>query len=145
MTTLRPERRDELLHEARLFSRYLLGGGVTVSEEAALRYARADERLFADDEDARETAVVTFCRRHPWATGPLEAASGLLRPESLLRRKLLVMTAVLETSPEHAEAFLPARASLPALVGRLGALGAAATLKAALGTLLLPLASRARP
>ena len=46
--------------------------------------------------------------RHVWALGPLDAISALRRPKSILRAKLLLMSAILEARPEFSEKFLPA-------------------------------------
>jgi hypothetical protein len=128
-----------------VFGRYLLGRDGTGLPAAILeRYARACGLLFADVTDRRDLAVVLFARRHPWSLPFLDGASALLRPESLLRGKLILMLALLETSPDHAGAFLPAPRSWAACVTRVAARGALGALRAALGLLLLPLAGMDR-
>jgi hypothetical protein len=89
-----------LADEARLMARYLLG--VDLAPELVARYEQACTRLFSDAPDA----ALLFVRRHGWALPWLDAASGLCRPSSALRRRVLVMVAILETTPRHASFFL---------------------------------------
>jgi hypothetical protein len=132
----------ELEAEARLFTRYLLGR--EPPDELVTRYRDASRALFYEPVDPREAAVADYARRHPWSLPFLEAASALLRPGSLLRNKVLMMSAILETSPAFADEFLPRNASLAAIVLRVLGDGAAAALRAALGAPLLAAASRSR-
>jgi NADH dehydrogenase len=89
-----------LAEEARLLAQYLLG----VDPEPGLiaRYQDACTRLFGDIADGE----LRFVRRHAWALPALDAATGLLRPTSPLRQRILVMAAILETTPRHSPYFL---------------------------------------
>jgi NADH dehydrogenase len=89
-----------LADEARLMARYILG--VDLAPELVARYEQACAKLFSDDSDA----ALLFVRQHRWALPWLDAASGLCRPASALRRRVLVMVAILETTPKHASFFL---------------------------------------
>ncbi|MGH7896211.1 MAG: hypothetical protein ACREQL_16215 [Candidatus Binatia bacterium] len=131
---------DALAVEARLFGRYLVG----CEPEPALvdRYRAANRALFAAPLPAEDVAVVAFVRRHPWSIGFLDAASGLLRPGGLLRNKILLMAAILETTPEHADQFLPRHVGPVALVVRVGAAGTAAVVEALVGTVLHTVVAR---
>lgn len=134
-----------LEEEGTIFARYLLGReGTTVQAGILDRYARACGRLFADTADAADLSVVAFTRHHPWSLPLLDGACGLVRPGSLLRGKLILMLAILEASPDHCAAFIPAPRSWPAAVARLAALGLLGALKASLGILLLPVARASR-
>lgn len=96
---------DEVLAaEGRTFGRYLVGAVPTA--DIVARYVAASRTLFPAVGEA-DAAVVDFARRHPWSVGFLDAAAGFLRPGALLRSKVLVMAAILEASPEHADDFLP--------------------------------------
>lgn len=129
--------------EARLFSRYLLGGDA--APELIERYIVASRSLLRGPWDPRDAALLGFVHRHPWSVSLLDAACGLLRPTGLLRSKLLIMAAILEASPAHAAEFLPRASSTPSLLARLAALGAVAAGRAFAGLLLYLPASRMRP
>lgn len=91
--------------EGRILARYLLGEdpGARVLQlyDAAIR--RANPRP-VDDADAR---VLAYALAHPWSVGPLDAALALAGPRgAALRRRLLIMTAVLEVLPEYSDRFL---------------------------------------
>lgn len=96
---------DSAAHEARIFSRYLIGADPP--EDMIARYAAARAALFSELETGRDHALCDFVRRRPWSLPFLDAAAGVLAPQSLLRKKLLVMAAILEASPVFADVFLP--------------------------------------
>jgi hypothetical protein len=117
--------------EARLFARYLLGRDPP--EEMTERYVRANGILFLDSGDARDRRLLDLVRRRPALLGCLDAAAGLLAPNSLLRKKLLLMAAILEVSPLFAEEFLPRTLSIPRLLATLAGNAVTAGLKLVLG------------
>lgn len=127
--------------EAALLGRYLLR--CEPEPEVAARFEAGCRRLFGAASPADE-AVVRFAVRHPWSLPFLDAASGLAAPDSLLRRKIFLMFAVLETDPRHAEAFAAVPAARAWIVLKVGARALAGALKAAAGLALLPVARRAR-
>jgi hypothetical protein len=86
--------------------------------------------------------VLAWVRRHPWSVGPLDAACGLARPGGALRNRVLLMAAVLETTPEFADDFLPHHLGPLALAARVGVAGVLAVANALGGLLLLKLAVR---
>jgi len=94
---------DGVEREAAVFGRYILGRDV--DQRAVALYARALAVCNAG-WDQRDAGVVAFALRRPWALGALDGALALVRPRSLLRKKLLLMAAVLETVPEYADDFL---------------------------------------
>jgi hypothetical protein len=91
--------------EAATFGRYIIGGDV--NEMALALYERALTACGSawDDGDAN---VVQFVLQQPWSLGAIDGALALTRPDSVLRKKLLLMAAILETIPEYCDAFLPA-------------------------------------
>jgi hypothetical protein len=133
---------DPAALEALLFARYLVGR--VPPPDLVQRYRDASRTIWAGGAAAAEEALVTFVRRHPWAVGPLDAATSLLRPGGLLRSKILTMAAILEASPAFADDFLPRSVSTGALVWQIVAGGAAAGTQALIGLVLLPFARRAR-
>src|SRR5438477_612973 len=117
--------------EARLFARYLVGRPPPA--ELVERYRAANAAIFTEPVAREDAALVAFARRHPWSVSLLDAASGLLRPGSLLRNKILLMAAILETSPAFADEFLPRDARPLRLLLALLAHGTLAVARAALG------------
>jgi hypothetical protein len=131
---------QNLHHEAAALGRYLLGR--PAPKEALRRYVEGSLRLFDGTASREDLAIVAFVRRHSWSLPPLDAACGLLRPRSLLRQKLILMLAILETVPEIASDFLPVARPRALVVVRLLAAGLVAGLKTAAGLLILPAARR---
>jgi hypothetical protein len=126
----------DLRTEAIVFGRYLVGS--EPGEALIDRYCRANETLFADApaSDA-DHAVLDFARRHAWAVPMLDAAAGVTGGgESLLRKKLLVMTAIVETTPENVERTEQRSVGLPRLAMRVGVAGARAAFHVATGLVL---------
>ncbi|MBI2300044.1 MAG: lipopolysaccharide biosynthesis protein [Armatimonadetes bacterium] len=130
---------DELLRqEAACYARYLLG--VTPPPEMVDRYVAANAVLFAAPPSPADAAVLAFATRHPIALPWLDAAAAVLRPRSRLRRKLVVMLAILEAAPNFAERFLPRHGF--ALIPIAVAYGLISAIKAGGGVLLLLLLER---
>jgi len=118
--------------EAAAFGEYLLGR--EIDAESRQIYARAAAELHYDVTDA----ATRFALRRPWSIGALDAALALTQPAALLRRKLLLMAAVLEARPEYCDAFLPReRRKRDALI--VAAVAVRAALLGLLGLVLLPL------
>ena len=130
---------EPLEREAEAIGRYLLGSAPSAVEIE--RYVRGVRALFPD-APRRETAVVEFALRRPWALPLLDGACGLVEPDSLLRRKLILMLAVLETSPGLAEAFEPVTGPRAAVLARLCLRASKGAARCLAGLAILPLASR---
>ncbi len=114
-------------------ARYVLG--VRPSDELLDRYLRAEARvLAAEPPTTGDEAVAAYVERHPWALPLLDAGTAFVGDAPRLRRRLIVMTAVLEATPDHVEDTLPVDgAGLPATLVRLGMAGVTAGVKLALG------------
>lgn len=134
-----PEPSETIAAECRALTHALLCRDP--SPEVARRYAAANRKLFG--EHAPRSAALSFARRHPWSAGLLDAACGWRRPDDTLRRKMLILSAVLETTTTHANHFLPAHRGLPAMFALLFWNGAKGVAKALAGAMLLPVADRA--
>src|ERR671925_638162 len=104
--SVRPSR-ELLRSEAAVFARYLLGPESIISNDVLERYADGCETLFDASEAADDVAIVDFVRRHPWSLPCVDAAAALLSPQTLIRKKLLLLLAVLETTPAHVDSFTP--------------------------------------
>jgi hypothetical protein len=132
----------DLEEEARVFGRYLVGRLPT--RELIERYRAANQQLLTGPVPKAEASLLAFVARNPWSVSFLDAATGLLRPASLLRSKVLVMAGILETSPDFADEFLPRRSGRLALVLRLAGLGTLALVRFGVGALLLVTVARDR-
>lgn len=132
---------DARAAEARLFARYLVGR----EPPPALveRYVAASLQVLPPVPAAEDAAVLAFARRHPWSIGCLDAAAGLLRPGGALRSRLLLMAAILETTPDFADQFLPRQMGPLALVAYVAVTGVVAVLQAIVGTVVHRVARRA--
>jgi len=96
--------------EADQIALYIVGKHAGERERAL--YSRAMTALnlgLTGPESALWVSMLCSRRKMAWA----DAGLALLRPSSVLRRKLLVMVAILEASPEFAEDFLPRRCPPP--------------------------------
>jgi hypothetical protein len=129
-----------LAAEARLFGRYLVGR--EPGEAVVARYVAACRTHFAEPPRADDAAALAWVRRHGWSVAMLDAASGLLRPGGALRNRILLMAALLESTPEFADDFLPRHVGPLALAVRVGAAGAVAVANAILGAILLKTVAR---
>lgn len=117
----------ELRCEAVAFSRYLVGAAP--SDALVDRYVQANHVLFAAAPPAADdAALIAFARRHAWAIPLFDASMAVTKPGSLLRKKLLVMMAILETAPEFAARTSPRAVGVPRLVLGGAAAGATAAL-----------------
>ena len=99
--------RERLRDEARVFSRYLIGRDApqTVVE----RYLRIDAGPSSEPE-------LEWVRRCPFLLPFVDAGAGVLRPDSIVRIKLLRLTAVLEADTTNADFFLKDPPGAPALI-----------------------------
>jgi len=97
-----------LRDEGERFGRYLIGD--SVSPMLVDRYVSAmrSTHVLAEGRDRRLLGLV---ERHPWLLGVVDGGLALRRPGSVIRTKLLVMSAILEATPDYTSAFLPTRRS----------------------------------
>jgi hypothetical protein len=124
-----------LHHEAQLFTRYLLDADP--SPEIVARYVGANQVVFHGNGSVNDMALVRLATRRPATLPFLDAATGVLRPRSLLRRKLLLMASILEATPAFADDFLPEPLAGPRLLGRLAWAALTTTPKVVVGVALL--------
>jgi hypothetical protein len=90
----------ELHHEARQLARYLLG--VEPTPAVTERYVSACRQLWGSTSEP----VARWWRKHPCFLPVLDAAAGMMLPQSLLRKKVLLMAALLEATTEYTDFFL---------------------------------------
>lgn len=136
-----PARPDAmLLAEGRALGRWIIGR--PVDAEFVERYASAHAHLLLTTDDPGDRAVLAYAIAHPRLLPPLDAASALVRPQSILHRKALLMTAILEASPTHAEMFLPRTRGWAGLLALAAGVGIVTVMQLALGLPLLALLRR---
>jgi len=134
----------DLRREAMWFARYLIDA--VPSEALIERYVRANAKVLHEAPTARDEAVLAFVHAHPWSLGWLDAGTAFTRGAPLLRKKLVVMMAILETTPAHVDATAPVDdVGIPQLVWRLGRAGAKAAVKLVGGSVLATLLTARRP
>lgn len=121
--------------EAAEFTRYLLRAEPT--PEVTERYAAANRTLLTAEPTARDRALLATCLARPWTLPFLDAAEARRASPSLLRKKLLVLSAVLETTTRFAPRFLPSERWGPRLFLELAALGFVAAFHVAGGMVLV--------
>lgn len=121
--------------EAEIFGRYLLSGNHPDSKTIELYQKAAAIRKY-DTASLHEQKILAYALRRPRLIGLLDSALALSNPESLLRQKLLLMSAILETRPQYAALFLPKRRSFFYLF-YIGFVGVRAVAKAFAGKVLL--------
>jgi hypothetical protein len=95
-----PAARDE----AESFGAYLTGRTLAALFIDRYVVAIAVRGIEADRRDQR---LLRFMRRHPWSIGFIDGGLALRRPGSAVRDRLLVMSAIIEATPDYAPDFLP--------------------------------------
>ena len=130
-----PTTPEVLKAEARALGRLILRR--EVEQEFIDRYAAAHEHIFTEIQSPADVALVSFAVRHERLLPCLDAAAALLRPHSLLHKKALLMTAVLEASPRYADEFLPRKRSFLGLCGLFIVLGFTTAVQVVIGAPLL--------
>ncbi len=90
--------------EARLFCQYIVGS--LPSQEIIERYETIlrSSPVAVTSKDAK---IISFVHRHPRLLGAIDSYAALFMPHSEIRRRLYVLFAVLESTPEYSEEFLP--------------------------------------
>jgi hypothetical protein len=132
---------EPLEKEAEALGRYLLGSAPSPGEIE--RYIRGSRALFPH-APRRESAVLEFALRRRWALPLLDGACGLVEPDSLLRRKLILMLAILETSPDRVGVFEPITGSRAAVLARLFLRASKGVIRCIAGLAVLPMARRSQ-
>jgi hypothetical protein len=117
--------------EALLFSRYLIDREPPV--ELVDRYVNANRQLGIDEGPHLDDNILKFTWAHPWSISFLDAASGLMQPDALIRKKIYTMAAVLEASTLYTEKFLPGKLSALSLFWMLITNGIVSAIKIVIG------------
>lgn len=95
---------NQFTKEAKIFGRYLLDGQ-TPNEKSISLYETAMQIRPITIES--EEKILRFILKNPSTIGMVDSAFAFSKKKSAVRRKILFMSAILETQPAYAELFLP--------------------------------------
>jgi len=134
-----PDNEPLLARECAVFARYL--AGVEATPYLVNAYARGHAQMpawRAGPPDRAERFLLAVARVHPTFTRIADGYARHVRPTGLLRQKLVLACAILESSPPAHDWLNTARTgSLPLTVLRIAGTGVASVLATLLGFLLL--------
>lgn len=134
-----PDTTTPLARECAVFARYL--AGVPATPYVLQAYTRSHGRmpaLAAGTPDQVDRMLAAFASLHPLATRMADGYARFLRPTGLLRQKLVLLLAVLESSPPaHDELNTAVVGSLPLTLARLALAGAGSVLAILAGIVVL--------
>jgi hypothetical protein len=130
-----PQRSAEA--EARTISRYLVGRDCAPAMIERYTKGRALITGASGNDE-----VIEFGLRRPWSLPFLDAAAAIIPGGEALRARVLLMAAVLETSPDFATDFFPREVNRERLVMELVTSSLAAGARLAVGVPLLLLVRR---
>lgn len=98
-------------------------------------YKQAMERqLITLDEKDRD--ILNFILKIPWSIGLIDSGLALLKPLSGVRKKIFIMLAIIEASPNHCNFFFTANRSIFFLF-TIVYVGCRSIIKAVLGSILV--------
>ena len=121
----------DIQEEAKIFANYL------VRREASPQALRLYENAIGKSKPNKtDQKLLNFMYNHPNSIGFIDAGLIITNPESEARRRLYVMLAILEASPEHADLFLPKKRN-PFYILTFIYSGIRAVVKAVLGFILV--------
>ncbi len=101
---MKSETENKIADEARTISYYLIGE--YPGEQEINLYSEANQKLEIVLEPRFEGRLWEVMLKHRNMFGVFDAGLALVSPESLIRQKILVMLAILETSPQYCHNFL---------------------------------------
>ena len=132
MTELSPER---LAREARIFTAALIGGDAT--PYVVRQYARGHVSLPLAPIQGFDATLIAVARAGPALTRMADAYARLFVRRSILRRKLTLLLAILESAAPSEAQFAPLPASAAGTLARLALSGIAAATFALAGVAIL--------
>ncbi|MBI3510795.1 MAG: hypothetical protein HY064_09025 [Bacteroidetes bacterium] len=95
--------------EAEVIGKYLLGGKMPNAQSIFLYTdAMKKKNIVAEGKDER---LMNFMLDFRWTAGMIDSALAFGKRRSAVRKKIMVMSAILETQPEYAGLFLPKKRS----------------------------------
>ena len=119
--------------EAQIFGKYLIG--VSTNDASTLLYLKAIEARMLSCE-GRDKKLEQFILKFPFWIGFVDAALALTCKQSVLRKKIFVMLAVLEASTEYTKFFLAKKGSFFTMI-KIFAVGARSVYRFVIGFFLV--------
>ncbi|HEX9757602.1 MAG TPA: hypothetical protein VGB26_07345 [Nitrospiria bacterium] len=132
----------KLVVECRVITHYLVFD--VPSSEIIQRYIHGHSFLLEGSHSEKDLALTDFVCRFSWSISYLDAWCGLFQPNSLLRKKILLMISILEASPCYTSFFIGEAVSLPGFFYGMARYSLQAAIKVVLGVFLYPIAVRGR-
>lgn len=123
--------------QAQAFTHYLLKRPAT-TQALGLYEQAINNKVSIDKADHK---LLAYIEKHPWSLGVIDAGLPYLKPYSEVRRRLYIMLAILEASPDYFDAFLPQKRS-PLYLIYIAYSGLRAIAKAVLGLVLIKVVTR---
>ena len=96
-------------HEMDIYCQYLVGQ--KADEHSLLIFERAILQHKAD-LSAAEQQLLQFMINHTWTVGLVDAAVGMFHPNHILRKRMVIAFAILETNPLYYNFFCPKQYSV---------------------------------
>jgi len=124
---------DADVREGQILALHLVGAGFP--EVIPARYAECIQKKRGDGIAETPDPLTAFALKHPIWIGPLDTFLGLAVRRHDLRKRLLVMAALMECTPEYADRFLAERIGFGDLLLLGLRLGPVIAIKAVLGAL----------
>ena len=119
----------EHARQVEVLTKYLLG--------TTIKDARIDATYaHACQQTVQYEKIVDYAFKHPSLLPFLDAGLVFLRPNSELRRRIHVVFAALESTPEHAKQFMPEKVSFVDFL-QLMLVGIRAVLRAIIGVIII--------
>jgi len=133
---------EVLVDECQRITHYLLGK--RPPHDLVQRYIEANGILFSGEISSSDRAIVAFVQRNPWSLPYLDAVLSILSPGCLLRNKILLMVAILESTPQFVDAFTSEPFSILQFLCRMAGYGISSVFKFSIGILVYPFAVNAK-
>ena len=125
----------DLAREARVFAAALIGGAA--SDYVMREYARGHNALPLAPVQGFDAVLLRVALGGPHLTRMADAYARVFARRAILRRKLALMLAILESTQPGAEAFAPRAAPATLVILRLAAIGAVSVGKTAVAVVLI--------
>lgn len=95
--------RNELLLEARIFGKFLIGENI--NDRAIDLYITAHSNT-SFELDKKDQRLLKFMLKYPFWVGCIDGGLALLKRRSNLRKKIFFLLAILEADPDYVDRFL---------------------------------------